>query len=254
MNDYDLNDLSNALINIGLKKNDNIFVHANLGFFGKLKGISNKNRLAETYYKEIKQIIGKNGNITVPTFTYSFFKNKPFFKNKSESKMGIFAEYVRMRKDSIRSEDPNFSVSSVGPLKSILTNENKDFDTYSQNSFFSKFHSMNGKILNLNFPGSTIIHYYEKRLKVKYRFDKKFYGVNDGKKECWTIFSKYLGKKHTYHNPFPVTKLIRKRSKFHQVLGKGEMLYISSIDFYNIIKKEMLKNKWLLTLKNKKKY
>ena len=96
MFDYDIKNLSKALKKVGIKKNDNLLVHSSLGLFGKLKGINKKKKLAQIFFKEIKKIIGKNGNIIVPTFTYSLFNNKTFIKNKSESNMGIFSEYVRL--------------------------------------------------------------------------------------------------------------------------------------------------------------
>ena len=252
--DYTVNDIKNALKKTGLKNKDNIFLHSNLGFFGKLKDINKKYHFVETFYNEIRNIIGKDGSLIVPTFTYSFFNKKPFFKKKTPSVMGIFSEHVRKKKEAIRSNDPNFSISCIGPLSEKFR-YNTDYNSYSEKSFFSLFHKINGKILNFNFPGSTIIHYYEKLLKVSYRFDKTFSGYNNGKFEKWVVFSKYLGKKNTYHNPFPITKLIEK-SKATKVasLGKGKILCITSKQFYDCIKKEIKLNKFLLTLGNKKNY
>ena len=42
MIDYKSKDLNLALRKIGLKKDDNIFCHSNLGFFGRMKDINNK--------------------------------------------------------------------------------------------------------------------------------------------------------------------------------------------------------------------
>ena len=255
MSEYNFKDLINSLKKVGLKKNDNIFIHSNIGLFGNMKGMNNKEKLVKSFYFAIKKILGNKGTITVPSFSYSFFKKEIFYKNKSKSDMGIFAEYVRLRRDSIRSDDPNFSVSSIGFLSKFLTSDNINLETYSKNSFFEKFHSLNGKIMNFNFPGSTFIHYYEKKLGVKYRYEKSFSGINEGKKEKWKVFSKYLSKKETFHNPFPVTNLIKKRkiAKVSQ-LGKGEIVCITSNQLYRIIKSEIKKNRWLLTMNNKVKY
>lgn len=97
-------------------------------------------------------------------------------------------------------------------------------NTYSDNLFFGKFHKNNGKILNFNFPGSTILHYYERLLKVNYRFDKKFFGTINNKKEEWIVFSRYLNKKKNIHNPFKIMSLLRKeRKKNFYYLGNGEV-------------------------------
>ena len=39
---------------------------------------------------------------------------------------------------------------------------------------------------------------------------KKFHGINEGREESWSVFSKYLSKK-TFHNPHSITDLIKKR-------------------------------------------
>ena len=80
--------------------------------------------------------------------------------------------------------------------------------------------------------GSTIIHYYERKLKVSYRFDKKFYGTIDGKKKSWIVFSRYLNKKYI-HDPLPITEVLRKKKYFFRSkLGKGEITCIKSKKFF----------------------
>ena len=154
MADYNSNKLYKALKKIGLKKNDVIFCHSNLGFFGKFKNAKNKNDLCNFFYKQIFKIIAKNGTLIVPTFSYSYFNKEVFYKNQTPSlRMGMFSEWVRKKRNSLRSSDPNFSISAIGKLKKFFT-ENSDKNTYSHKSFFGKFHTFNGKILNFNFPGT----------------------------------------------------------------------------------------------------
>lgn len=255
MFDYSIRDILYSLKKIGLKKKDNIFIHSNIGLFGRMKGANNKERILQSFYSSIRKILGNNGTITVPTFTYSYFKKKKFYKNKSKSEMGIFAEFIRLKKESLRSNDPNFSVSSIGDLSKFLTVDNNDCETYSDNSFFAKFHSLNGKIVTFNFPGSTFIHYYEKKLGINYRYEKKINGINDDREEKWSVFSKYLSNKKTFHNPYPITLLIKKKNIAKTCnLGRGEITCISSNDYFKTIKSEISKNKWLLTTNNKTKY
>ena len=251
MTDYNENNIYLALKKVGLKKNDNIFCHSNLGFFGKLKGINDKNQLCKVFLKNIFKIIGKNGNLIVPTFSYSFFKSEKYINNITKSEMGIFSEWIRKQKNSKRSNDPNFSISCIGPKKNYFT-ETIENNTYSDDNFFGKFHRANGKVLNFNFPGSTIIHYYENKLKIKYRYNKKFYGISGTKKTEWLVFSKKISDRNTYHNPFPITNYIKKKkiAKYTN-LGKGEILCINSLSFYNTIKKVLTKNPYFLTLKYK---
>ncbi len=244
MSDYSKKEIKSCFLKLNLKKGDLIFCHSNISFFGRLNKNKNKEQLCKIFYDELLKIIGKNGTLVVPTFSYSFFEKKNYSQS-TQSKMGFFSEWVRKRRDSCRSLDPNFSVSAVGPLKKYLTINNVK-ETYNKESFFGKFHSLNGKILNFNFPGSTIIHYYEKILKVNYRYEKKFIGKVNGNKEIWSVFSRYL-KKNTIHNPIKLMKLLRKkkRNRFFN-LGKGEVFSITSKELFKFIKEEFIKNKNLL--------
>ena len=52
--------------------------------------------------------------------------------------------------------------------------------------FLENFYYTMVKILNFNFSGCTFLHFIEKKLKVRYRFQKKFKGfikINNKKKK-----------------------------------------------------------------------
>ena len=110
-------DLNLALRKIGLKKDDNIFCHSNLGFFGRMKDINNKNELCKIFYKNIFEIIGVKGNLIVPTFSYSYFKNENYIINSQSQIWVFFLNGLEKNKKSVRSNDPNFSISCIGPEK-----------------------------------------------------------------------------------------------------------------------------------------
>lgn len=243
MFDYSELDLENKLVNVGIKKGDIVFCHSNIGFFGKMKNCKNKDQLCKTFFKIIFKIIGTKGTLIVPTFTYSFFKKEKYNLN-SVSSMGIFSEWVRKKKSALRTNDPNFSVSIIGNKK-IFFSKTCNNNTYDKNSFFGKFHKLNGKILNFNFPGSTILHYYEKIINVNYRFEKKFHGtVSPNKKEIWTVYSRYLKNNKNIHNPFKLMQRLRiKKKKYFVNLGKGEIFAIKSQELFKFVKQNLKKNK-----------
>jgi len=247
LTDYSLKDLKNALIRVGLKKGDNILCHSNIGYFGRVKGIKNSEQLCKAFLKVILSIIKKKGTFIVPTFSYSFFYKKNFEIKKTKSKMGIFSEYIRKHPKSTRSLDPNFSVSALGYHSQYFSEVNTE-NTYSEESFFDKFHKQNGKILDFNFIGSTIIHYYERKLNVPYRFDKNFYGLIDSNKKKRFVFSRKLGDKKNIHDALPKKKLIKKKKILKlSKLGRGEITCVTSHDFFKYIKKEYKKNRFILT-------
>ena len=58
--DYSKNDIIQALLKVGVCKDDNIFVHSNLGFFGKLKDGISKEDYCTTFKEAIFEVIGIN--------------------------------------------------------------------------------------------------------------------------------------------------------------------------------------------------
>jgi len=247
MNDFDYtyNDIVQAIEKVDIKKNDIIFSHSNIGFFGKLENAKNAVDYCQKFKDAIFEIIGDNGTLIVPTFSYSFCNNETFDKEKTNSVCGMFSEHIRNEKNSTRSNEPNFSVSGIGPDAEFLI-ENQPSHPFGKNSFWERFYLKKGKFLNLNFDaGSTFFHYVEKSLNVPYRFDKKFSGKlkidsNFVKKE----FFHFVYDKNNYeHSPnfekFHNKALNLKLSKTYN-LGKGQLVSISSKNTFDLIKEEII--------------
>ena len=93
-------------------------------FFGKPNFEFNLKNIDNFFLKQIKNIIGKNGNIVVPAFTYSYCNNQIYDPKKVNKKMGKFSEVVQLDKNSKRSNDPIFSVS-VMEIKLTITPTSK---------------------------------------------------------------------------------------------------------------------------------
>ena len=68
-------DIKNIFKKIGIKKNDTVILHGDAGVVAQLK--TKKNKL-NFFFDILIQILGKNGNILVPAFTYSSCKKKIF--------------------------------------------------------------------------------------------------------------------------------------------------------------------------------
>jgi len=242
--DYSYEDIVRCLKIVGLKNGDKIFVHSNIGFFGKLKDADNGLKFYENFKKAIFEIIGYNGTLVVPTFTYSFMNNDIFDREKSSTVCGMFSEMVRNDSSSIRSNDPNFSVSAIGMDSNFFT-ENLSNHSFDSNSFWNRFLEKNGKICNFNFDsGSTFFHFVEKTLNVEYRFDKQFSGnfLSNQKIQnaVWTHFVFDHNKKNHWPN---FEKFSKKANNLGLVkiknLGKGQITCISARDTFDLIKNEL---------------
>lgn len=242
--DYSYNEIIGSLKKVGLKKGDKIFVHSNLGFFGKLRYAINPSDYYLQFKKAIFEIIGYEGTLIVPTFSYSFMNNEVFDIKKTPSVCGIFSEMVRKDEDSKRSDDPNFSISVIGNESEFFI-ENLPRHSFGNDSFWERFYKKNGKICNFNFDsGSTFFHYVEKILDVSYRYDKKFSGTslknNENVNETWIHFVFDHSKKNHWPN-FEKFSLIAKKLKKTKIadLGKGQVTCIRTKEMTELIKKQL---------------
>ena len=188
-------DIAKALRNCGIKKGDVIFVHSDISAFGKLS-IFDATFLLKTLVDSLKESVGSNGTIIMPTFTYSFTENKPYDRANSKSKVGTLTEYFRKQPDVGRTIHADHSVAIWGKHKSELLNIGKD--TFDKDSIFGKLHKLNGKIVFFGAPfqSCTFVHYIEQMHGVPYRYMKKIRGkIIDGNKEYEdeiTFYVKYV--------------------------------------------------------------
>ena len=234
-----------------LTKGDTIYCHSAIGYFGRLLDCNSADDLCECFFDSIFEIIGDSGTLIVPTFTYSFPKNEIFNPNKSVSKMGIFSEWVRKHKDSLRVVDPCYSVSVVGKNKEYFI-KNVTVNSFGKNSVFDKFFNLNGRILCFNFPGNTFIHYIERKLNVNYRFDKIFYGLIEAKGQLVDsksiIYVRFLSDDSLEHTPINYEIEGRKSGLIKSVkLGRGEISSVTSQGVHETIINNIKNRPYFLT-------
>ena len=90
-------DTIEALKKSGIMRSDTVFFTTSLGMLGvpDIKKINSINDICLFIFNSIKKVLGPNGTILVPTYSYSFgnvYKNKlPVFDPlKAHSKIGPF--------------------------------------------------------------------------------------------------------------------------------------------------------------------
>lgn len=172
---FDPKSLKRAMLEIGVARGDLLFCHSNVGFFGKLDRSVKKSDYFNMILDQIVECIGPTGTLVLPSYTYSAPEKKLFTLSESPKFVGAFAQHYVGSKYFIRTVDPNVSVLVLGKLASSLQHIS-GFSPYSSYGLFDFLHTKGVKIFNINLDaGSTLIHLYEKRHAVKYRFMKSFY-------------------------------------------------------------------------------
>lgn len=251
---YCFEDIVDSLKACGIQIGDTIFLHSNIGFFGRMADVNNAEELCRNFMEAIQKAIGKEGTLVVPTFSYSFCHGELYNPFETPSDCGMFSEYVRKQNGVIRSLDPNFSIAAVGRLADYYT-ENPVHESFGESSFWERFLTKAGKIVCMNMDcGSTFVHYIENRNQVSYRYNKAFNG----------ILKDYEGvarKDYFVHYVYDLDKpedgpyFVRLNQKCHEAnickvsnLGKGTLLAMNSTEYYDFISETLKKEPRFLTI------
>ena len=234
--DYTTQDITKALMDIGIGKGDDVFIHSNLGFFGILEGCQSADQLCESFLTAIQSLIGDEGTIVTPTFSYSYCHNEVYDPYQTKTNCGILSEYMRKVYPDHRTLDPNFSVCGVGKHMWEYMQSNIH-EAFGKNCFWEKFMQHDGKVICMNFDsGSTFVHFIERNNNVSYRYNKAFNGK--------TIINGVVKKDYAVHFVFdraddaPSMERVDELCKAHQIseevnLGKGTILAFSTQRYYD---------------------
>lgn len=245
--DYTAKDIAATLDRVGVTAGDRIFVHSNLGFFGTLEGAEDREDYCGTFCSTIREVLGEDGTLVVPTFTYSFCNGEPYDPHRTESVCGMFSEHVRRLPGAFRSRDANFSVAALGADARDLTAD-APAHSFGPGSFWERFLEVGGTYCNLNFDAaSTAVHYVERCLRVPYRWDKPFPGVlvERGTPKRRTFYHFVRDLDNPDHEPdfaaFDARAsedgLVRRAD-----LGRGQVVAISARDTYDVIERAYLED------------
>ena len=249
---YSAGDLAAALQRLPLAKGDVLFLHSNIGFFGRLEGITASEEVCRLFFDALMHRLGGNGTLVVPTFTFSFPRRQVFDPAESASEMGTFAEWLRRQPEARRSCDPCYSVAAVGAQAETLTAQAPE-NSFAPDGFFGRFLDVDGMVLNLNFDaGSTLLHYLERQFKVPYRFDKTFEGHIHEHGETRlaknSIYVRYLSSKATAPVFEPFHDLACAAGLFlSEPLGRGQIGCIRAADCQRLLAETLPTRPWLLT-------
>ena len=251
---YQFADVENVLLKLKLKKNDSVFLSTSMGMLG-VPNSKNKNHILTSsrwLLISIKKIIGKNGNIFVPTYSYSFTKkNKKFNLKKTKADIGYFPNFFLKQKNIVRSHDPMMSIAGLGPrVKEILLNSSNN--TFGKNCVLERlFKISNLKCchVGLGYDWIPFVHYLDWKNKVSFRFDKIFSGFieKNGKKKKikWVYFARYLRDETIPAGHKIGLNAIKHNLYYFSELGKTMIYIISYKKFYQLAKKMTQKNSWL---------
>ncbi|MBW2975077.1 AAC(3) family N-acetyltransferase [Candidatus Woesearchaeota archaeon] len=172
---YSSIDILKSLREVGIKEGDSIFVHSQLKYFGKIISDTPRNKFIGSFIDSLKASVGREGNLIMPAFSYTFCKKEDFYPDTTPSTVGVITENFRKADNVKRSIDPIFSVAALGPKSGYFTDVGTN--CFGKNSIFEKLYQNNVKMVFLGERFDiTFMHFVEQKLDVCYRFIKKFKG------------------------------------------------------------------------------
>lgn len=238
--------LADVLADIGIERGDGLFIHSAVQYLGKPEhGIGQ-------YYEVIGRMIGADGTVAVPTFSFHYAQTKLFDPSTTPSRgMGIFSEFVRKLPAATRTTHPMQSISAVGKDAAVICS----LDTpgaFDDGSAFDFIQKKNYKVLLLgaDIQAVSLVHFSEQRANVPYRFWKDFPGKikHHGQwiEKNYRMFVRDLVI-DPHLNLKPVEILLKDKKKFRQrSMNYGSVSVFFSQDFIAILDQLLAEDPWVL--------
>ena len=248
---YTRGDLLRAIEGAGIRSGDTVSLQVSLGRLGMPLGVNqNYAALSNFVIDAFLEVLGPQGTLVVPTYSYSIGRGDVFEVETTPSSIGEFPEVFRNRKNALRSRDPMMSSAAIGPGAQDILRDISNH-CYGVGSVFDNLTKSDGIIctLGLGMWWATFCHYIERMAGVPFRFDKHFRGIvrekGQEQEEEWVYFaaprvtncesnSIALEKRATEHN------LIRVAG-----VGRGEIHAVPAPDYLAFGLDQLRENPWL---------
>ncbi len=241
---WKVSDLYNALLELGIQKGDVVCVHSQIFSFGRI--LMEKDKFLDTIVEVFQELIGTEGTLIMPTFSYSFCEKEDYENKISESKVGLLTEHFRKTENVKRTNHPIFSFAIWGKQREELLDVGPD--AFGFDSVYGKMIHSHGKIVMFGAnKGYTFYYLAEEHVNVRHRYFKNFSGHiidEQGRKKETTVpyFVRDLSFKSDLDEeklaPFLLENDLQKQVSF----GKGTIGVFSCKPTYERLVKELEKD------------
>ena len=252
--DYDRSSAIAALREAGVRRGDILFSHVGVGFLGLPQGEASALTAALILEEAFTEVLGEEGTLIVPTYTYSFCNGEDYDPDTTPSTVGQFTEWFRTRPGVVRSLEPIFSVAARGARAHELLHALPP-DSFGDDSIYGRLLRAGGSLCNIGvgFRYATFVHFVEQLVGVPYRYKKKFNGnLIEGGKKIPLEVTYYVRSEKAGDDSLPdLSRLeedaMRSGALHTASLGRGVVTNIPCRDFFDLAKEGINKNPWYLT-------
>jgi aminopeptidase-like protein/aminoglycoside N3'-acetyltransferase len=253
---YSRTDLVNGLKLTGLCPGDIVFFQVSHLSLGQVECGSSEKEVCELLYSAMREVIGPEGTMLLPAFSFSFCRNEDFDIQGTSSIQGTwsssreFLEYFRRLEGVVRSADPILSVAGLGPRADELLTRLPN-TSYGKDCLHERLVKSGGKIcgIGVGLAEASFLHYVEEAVGVPFRYKKLFTGRigQNGKlsKQGW-ISSVAIGATNGFPNGTRLEKMARSEGRCRVAdVGMGEVVSINCRSFYELISREVTRDPWI---------
>ncbi len=168
--------LLSSFRNIGIRAGDTVLLHCDANVLAFIQGDDVPQR-ANAWFEALFDVLGSQGTLVVPTFTYSFTLDEIYDPAKSPSSVGSLSEHFRFIPDVKRTLDPIFSFAVRGQHAEKLSTLSPA-TCFGPGSVFEFLENQNATLLfaGCSIDRATFVHYVEQKRPVSYRYFKRFAG------------------------------------------------------------------------------
>lgn len=214
-----MNDLRASLAKLGVERGSGVLVHSSFALaFNQDDSVT-----PELVLQALEDLVGPDGAVLFPSFTYSFPKGEEYVRNDraSVTQMGAIP-LAAFDAGYPRSRDPIFSfLMSQDTFRGTYLEPDSD-NSFGVGSTVRKIIELDFVVLNLGVhPLSTVLHDLELQAAVPYRMQKKFTGtISEGSKSSrieWTSYVRDLSLQSSELNISKVRPIIENLKSFRSL-------------------------------------
>lgn len=252
---YTLPDIIAALRDVGIGQGDTVYFQVCMNTPGWPAGCETTGQVCEMLWTALRETIGADGTLLVPTYTFSFCRQQLFDIEQTPTVSGpwnSFAEFpecVRRLPGAIRSADPIFSTAAIGPRAASLL-EHLPPVCLGADCVHDRLRQVGGKIciLGVGLYEAIFRHHVEAVMEVPWRYNKLFTGhIREGdtlRKEGW-IYNVRILAPHGDPAGEALEEMAHKRGLCRVApLGHDQIVAIDSQVFYELAMHELRRDPW----------
>src|SRR5262249_27323431 len=252
---YSSTDLIRAFESVGIGKGDIVFCHVSLENLGQPKDAATPEESSEMLISALWSVVGKEGTIVVPAYTFSFCRQEMFEVDETPAAEGPwsesthFLEYFRRLPGAVRSLDPIHSVSAIGPEAQRLL-ANLPNTCFGEDSVFARLDKAGAKIctIGVGLEEATFLHYVEETIGVPFRFKKLFTGFirkdGESRKSGWIYNVRVQADNGCSDGRRLEQRAIAEESCRVISIGRGEIKAINCREYFELAAREIEKDPW----------